>query len=261
MGKKNTHWSPVLSLAYAKHARKHSHYAVNFQEVVCNFSDVNSPSLPQNILTLLSIFIITWWKSWRGKKRNNSSSEALHTCRWWKARRVQQKNPPQCFFPSRWLPPLCCRGQRLSQEAAVKQSAISGAAVAFYGWSKVREMIKYTYSLFFCISPHPLCISVFIINAQDWEVWKWISGEDKKRRDSESERRKNNVEGSNMSERGREKSHGERRDCVRLAWHLLNISITDWVAIKMLLIQTPKDFYKTSISLNWLQHRGIHHGK
>lgn len=30
---------------------------------------------------------------------------------------------------------------------------------------------------------------------------------------------------------------------------VLNISITDWVVMKMLLIQTPKDFYKTSISL------------
>lgn len=41
---------------------------------------------------------------------------------------------------------------------------------------------------------------------------------------------------------------------------VLNISITDWAAMKMLLIQTPKDFYKTSISLSWLQHSGIHQG-
>lgn len=41
---------------------------------------------------------------------------------------------------------------------------------------------------------------------------------------------------------------------------VLNISITDWAAMKMLLIHTPKDFYKTSISLSWLQHSGIHQG-
>lgn len=29
----------------------------------------------------------------------------------------------------------------------------------------------------------------------------------------------------------------------------------------MLLIHTPKHFYKTSISLSWLRRRGTHHGK
>lgn len=37
-----------------------------------------------------------------------------------------------------------------------------------------------------------------------------------------------------------------REPCVAV----LNISITDWVSMKMLLIQTPKDFYKTSVSLS-----------
>lgn len=179
------------------------------------------------------------------EKRNNSSSEALHTCRWWKARRVQQKNPPLCFFPSRWLPPLRCQGQRLSQEAALNSrwyrapQSLSMAGQRSVRWSNID-----TASLF--LYPRIHSALACIINAKDWEVWKWISGKDK--RDGKSEKRKNNVEGSNTSEHGREKSHGEWRDCVRLAWHLLNISITDRVAIKMLLIQTPKDFYKTSIS-------------
>lgn len=42
---------------------------------------------------------------------------------------------------------------------------------------------------------------------------------------------------------------------------VLNISITDWVALNTRLIQTPKDFYKTSISLSSLWFSGIHRGR
>lgn len=59
----------------------------------------------------------------------------------------------------------------------------------------------------------------------------------------------------------REETRVSEESChARGAVPVLNISITDWAAMKMLLIQTPKDFYKTSISLSWLQHSGIHQG-
>lgn len=217
------------------------------------------PSRLQNILTLLSIFIITWRKSWREKKAITAVLK-LFTHADDERRAECSRKTLLCVFSFSLATSITLSGTAAQSGSGTKQLLISGAAVAFYGWSKVREMIKYKYSLFF-LYPRIHSALACIINAKDWEVWKWINGKDKKWRDGESKKRKNNVEGSNTSERGREKSHGEWRDCVRLAWHLLNISITDWVAIKMLLIQTPKDFYKTSISLSWLQHRGIHHGK
>lgn len=76
------------------------------------------------------------------------------------------------------------------------------------------------------------------------------------------EQQKRQREKLNVKERRVSEEIGMREK--EIAWGLvpaLNISITDWVAMKMLLIHSPKDFYKTSISLSWLQHSGIHRGK
>lgn len=48
--------------------------------------------------------------------------------------------------------------QLLRQISSSKRRPILAARVAFYGWSKVQEMIKYAYILF--ISLHSFCISL-----------------------------------------------------------------------------------------------------
>lgn len=86
---------------------------------------------------------------------------------------------------------------------------------------------------------------------------------DKRKRASGKMRNGGTVKGKSWGT----KCKGEKvsvREESSVAWGsvpVLNISITDWAAMKMLLIHTPKDFYKTSISLSWLQHSGIHRGR
>lgn len=177
-----------------------------------------------------------------------------------------------CVLSSCCLPPLCRQRRRLGGEGGTEQWPYRAASAAFRGWSKVQEMIKYTYSLLF-ISAHPLCISVYYLctrlggigvngtvkmrnggTAKAKNMQGWVGGGVEVRGGTMSRKAARASAGEKATTRGEE---GLSEACVAV----LNISITDWVAVKMLLIQTPKHFYKTSISLSWLRRRGTHHGK
>lgn len=68
----------------------------------------------------------------------------------------QKKHSPAFFPPAASLHYVGIDGG----EGGTEQWPYQAASAAFRGWSKVQEMIKYTYSLLF-ISAHPLYISVY----------------------------------------------------------------------------------------------------
>lgn len=120
-----------------------------------------SQQLPHQKHPDISFHIHNYMMKGEGSSGGSSggSSEAFHTCRWWKVCKAQQKNTPlRTFFAA--SPLAGSFHYVVGRQSGTEQRRDQAPSAAFSSWPEVQEMIKYTYSLLF-ISAHPLCISMY----------------------------------------------------------------------------------------------------